>query len=190
MRKQFAYKALRSAAIASTVAAAAMTGATAQAKDTIKVGVVSFLTDPAAGPFGVPGRNGAELIIDAINKGELPAPYNTKGFAGATMDPVYTDEAGGNSKQVAEYRNLVEKQNVDALIGYISSGSCMAMAPVAEELQKLTIMSVCGTPRLFEEKLRSVVFRTQGNAVGDSIAAARYMTEKFPREFRSEVQHH
>ena len=180
MRKQFAYKALRSAAIASAVAAAAMTGATAQAKDTIKVGVVSFLTGPAAGPFGVPGRNGAELIIDAINKGELPAPYNTKGFAGATMDPVYTDEAGGNSKQVAEYRNLVEKQNVDALIGYISSGSCMAMAPVAEELQKLTIMSVCGTPRLFEEKLRSVVFRTQGNAVGDSIAAARYMTEKFP----------
>jgi len=180
MRKQFAYKALRSAAIASAVAAAAMTGATAQAKDTIKVGVVSFLTGPAAGPFGVPGKNGAELIIDAINNGELPAPYNTKGFAGATMDPVYTDEAGGNSKQVAEYRNLVEKQNVDALIGYISSGSCMAMAPVAEELQKLTIMSVCGTPRLFEEKLRSVVFRTQGNAVGDSIAAARYMTEKFP----------
>jgi len=59
MRKQFAYKALRSAAIASAVAAAAMTGATAQAKDTIKVGVVSFLTGPAAGPFGVPGKNGA-----------------------------------------------------------------------------------------------------------------------------------
>ena len=46
MRKQFAYKALRSAAIASAVAAAAMTGATAQAKDTIKVGVVSFLDRP------------------------------------------------------------------------------------------------------------------------------------------------
>lgn len=180
MRKQFAYKALRSAAIASAVAAAAMTGATAQAKETIKVGVVAFLSGPAAGPFGVPGKQGAELVIDAINNGTLPG--HTKGFAGATMNPVYTDEAGGNTKQVAEYRNLVEKQDVDALIGYISSGSCMAMAPVAEELKKLTIMSVCGTPRLFEEKGRDYVFRTQANAVSDSIAAAHYMIQKFPKE--------
>ncbi|MGZ0189595.1 MAG: ABC transporter substrate-binding protein, partial [Alphaproteobacteria bacterium] len=164
----------------SAVAVAAMAGATAQAKDTIKVGVVSFLTGPAAGPFGVPGKNGAELVIDAINAGTLPAPHNTKGFAGATLNPVYTDEAGGNSKQVAEYRNLVQKQEVDSIVGYISSGSCMAMAPVAEELKKLTVMSVCGTPRLFEEKNRDYVFRTQSNAVGDSIAAARYMAEKFP----------
>jgi branched-chain amino acid transport system substrate-binding protein len=180
MRKQFAYKALRSAALASAVAAAAMTGATAQAKDTIKVGVVAFLSGPAAGPFGVPGKQGAELVIEAINAGTLPG--HSKGFAGATMDPVYTDEAGGNTKQVAEYRNLVDKQNVDALIGYISSGSCMAMAPVAEEMKKLTIMSVCGTPRLFEEKGRDYVFRTQANAVSDSIAAAHYMVQKFPEE--------
>jgi len=148
--------------------------------NTVKVGIVTFLTGPAAGPFGVPGRNGAELVIDAINAGTLPAPYNSKGFGGATLEPLYIDEAGGGAKQVVEYRNLVEKQKVDAVIGYISSGSCMAIAPIADELQKLTIMSVCGTPRLFEEKSRSHVFRTQGNAVGDSIAAARYLVEMFP----------
>ncbi len=37
------------------------------AKDTVKVGVVSFLTGPAAGPFGTPAKQGAELVIDAIN---------------------------------------------------------------------------------------------------------------------------
>jgi branched-chain amino acid transport system substrate-binding protein len=168
------------AALAAAVAVAALAGAGAQAKDTIKVGVVTFLTGPAAGPFGVPGQHGAELVIDAINNGKLPAPYNTKGFAGATLEPVFTDEAGGNSKQVAEYRNLVQKQEVDAVVGYISSGSCMAMAPVAEELKKLTIMAVCGTPRLFEEAPREYVFRTQANAVSDSVAAAHYMVEKFP----------
>lgn len=171
----------RMAAIGAGLAAAAF-AAPAVAKDTIDVGVVSFLTGPAAGPFGVPGKNGAELVIDAINNGALPAPHNTKGFAGATLNPIYTDEAGGNSKQVAEYRNLVQKQNVDMIVGYISSGSCMAMAPVAEELQKLTIMSVCGTPRLFEEADRSVVFRTQANAVSDSIAAARYLVETMPEK--------
>ena len=36
---------------------------------TIKIGLVTFLSGGAAGPFGVPGRNGAELMIEAINAG-------------------------------------------------------------------------------------------------------------------------
>lgn len=182
MNRKLAIRTARGAVVGGVVAAAALAGGIAQAKDTISVGLVTFLTGPAAGPFGVPGQNGAELVIDAINAGTLPAPHNTKGFAGATLEPIFTDEAGGNSKQVAEYRNLVQKQDVDAVVGYISSGSCMAIAPVAEELKKLTVMSVCGTPRLFEEEARSVVFRTQGNAVGDSIAAARYVADVMPEK--------
>ena len=95
-------------------ASAAMAAAPVLAKDDIKVGIVTFLSGPAAGPFGVPGHQGAELVIEAINAGELPAPYNTAGFAGAKMEPIFVDEAGGNTKQVAEYRNLVQKQGVDA----------------------------------------------------------------------------
>ena len=59
------------------------------AKDTVKVGVVSFLTGPAAGPFGTPAKQGAELVIDAINSGTMPAPFNTKGFAGAKMNAIF-----------------------------------------------------------------------------------------------------
>ena len=39
----------------------------------IKIGIVSFLSGPAAGPFGVPGRNAAEIVIEAINAGSIPA---------------------------------------------------------------------------------------------------------------------
>lgn len=148
------------------------------AKDEIKVGIVTFMSGPAAGPFGVPGHQGAELVIEAINAGELPAPYNTAGFAGAKMEPLFVDEAGGNTKQVAEYRNLVQKQGVDAVIGYISSGSCLSVAPVAEELKTLTIIPVCGSPRLFEEGAKGYVFRTTGHAVGDGVAAALYVRDK------------
>ncbi len=137
------------------------------AKDTVKVGVVSFLTGPAAGPFGTPAKQGAELVIDAINSGTMPAPFNTKGFAGAKMNAIFSDESGGGTKQVGLFRDFVQKQNVDAMIGYISSGNCMAIGPVADEVKMLTIFSTCGTERLYEEKLRSHVFRTQGNAVGD-----------------------
>ncbi|NNF77201.1 MAG: ABC transporter substrate-binding protein, partial [Rhizobiales bacterium] len=173
------FKLIGRTVLAGGALAAAAAVAPAIAKDTINVGIASFLTGPAAGPFGVPGRNGAELVIDAINAGTLPAPYAKAGFAGAKMNAIFVDESGGNAKQVGEYRNLVEKRGVDAVLGYISSGTCMAITPVAEELKKLTVLSVCGTPRVFEESNRTYVFRTQAHAVGDSIAAARYVLDKF-----------
>lgn len=169
-------------------AAVALAGATALgpmpalAKEEIKVGIVTFLSGPAAGPFGVPGQQGAELVVDAINAGSLPAPYDTPGFAGAKLTPIFVDEAGGNTKQVAEYRNLVQKQGVDAVIGYISSGSCLSVAPVAEELETLTIIAVCGSPRLFEEGPKTHVFRTTGHAVGDGVAAALYVRDQLGAE--------
>lgn len=162
------------------MAAAFAFSAPAVAKDTVSLGIVAFLSGPAAGPYGVPGRNGAEMLIDAINKGTLPAPYNTKGFAGATVEAEYIDESGGNTKQVSEYRNLVQKREVDAVVGYVSSGSCAAIAPVAEELQTLTVMAVCGTPRIFEEAPREYVFRTMSHATADNVAAAHYVKEMMP----------
>jgi len=93
---------------------------TVQAKDAIKIAVPAFLSGPAAGPFGVPARNGAEMVIDAINAGKLPEPYSAEGFAGAAAEAIFIDEAGGNAKQVPEYRNLVQKREVDLVAGYIS----------------------------------------------------------------------
>ncbi|MEK9759881.1 MAG: ABC transporter substrate-binding protein, partial [Candidatus Puniceispirillum sp.] len=152
----------------------------AHAKDSITIAVPSFLAGGAAGPFGIPAMNGAKMVADAINKGTLPAPYNTKGFGGASATIIELDEGGGATKQVAEYRNLVEKRNVDAVVGYISSGNCQALAPIVEELKQFTIFATCGTPRIFEEAERKYVFRTMGHATADNVAAAMYVKEKFP----------
>ena len=150
-------KQFRMAAIAAGVAAALVPASMALAQDKpVKMSVVAFLSGAAAGPFGVPSRNGAEVVIAAINDGKLPAPYNTKGLAGRSIEAEYIDESGGNTKQVAEYRNMVEKRGVDVALGYISSGTCAALTPVAEELKKLTVYAICGTPRIFEEAKRAV----------------------------------
>ena len=151
----------------------------AQAKE-IKLGIVTFLSGAAAGPFGIPARNGAEMIIDAINSGKMPAPYASSGMAGMTIVPVIIDEAGGTTKQVAEFRNLVQRQNVDAVVGYISSGSCLGIAPAAEELKKITVLFDCGTPRIFEDADYKYVFRTISHATMDNVAAVRYLKAKFP----------
>ncbi len=167
------------------VAGAALAAAVAMpyptlAKDTVTIAVPTFLSGPAAGPFGVPARNGAEMVVDAINAGTLPEPYASKGFAGATVEALFVDENGGNTKQVSEYRNLVQKRNVDAVIGYISSGSCAALTPVAEELKTLTVFTICGTPRIFEDAPRQYIFRTMSHATSDGVAAAHYIKDMFP----------
>ena len=145
-----------------------------------KLGIVTFLSGAAAGPFGVPARNAGELVIEALNAGTLPAPYDKKGINGAPIETVIVDEAGGTTKQVTEYRNLVQRQNVDAVIGYISSGDCLAIAPLADELKKITIFFDCGTPRVFEDASYKYLFRTGPTATMDNVAAARYVLARAP----------
>jgi branched-chain amino acid transport system substrate-binding protein len=146
----------------------------------LKMGVVSFLSGPAAGPFGVPARNGAELMIDAINKGEVPAPYNTKGAAGMPIKAEFVDESGGNVKQVKEFRDLAQSRGAKVVVGYISSGSCIAIAPVADELKVLTVFPTCGASSLYEGASRKYSFRTVTNVAGENIAAALYVRDVFP----------
>jgi len=144
----------------------------------IKLGIVSFLSGPAASPFGVPGRNGAEIVIEALNAGTAPAPYNTVGLGGTKVDAKYVDEAGSTAQVVTEFRNLAQRDQVDAVVGYISSGSCLAVTPVADELKALTVYFDCGTPRIFEEKPRKYVFRAAPHATMDNTGAARYLLAK------------
>jgi len=162
---------LSTALLLSTAAPAAFA---AEAK-TVKVGFVMFLSGAAAGPFGVPARNAAELLVESLNKGSVPAPYNSVGFAGAKIEPVFVDEA--SKQKVADYTKLVQRDNVDMVVGYISSGSCKAIAPVAEKSKKLTVLFDCGTPQIFEDIIPNpkYVFRTGAHATMDNVGAARYL---------------
>ncbi|HZC78124.1 MAG TPA: ABC transporter substrate-binding protein, partial [Ktedonobacterales bacterium] len=126
----------------------------------MKIGIVTFLSGPAAAPFGVPAKNAAEFVIEQLNTGKVPAPYSKKGFGGSPLEMVIVDEAGSTTTQVTEFRNLVQRQNVDLVVGFVSSGNCLAIAPVAEELKKLTNFFDCGTPRIFEDGSYKYVFRT------------------------------
>ncbi|MDJ0948857.1 MAG: ABC transporter substrate-binding protein [Alphaproteobacteria bacterium] len=151
----------------------------AKAAESFKIGVVTFLSGGAAESFGVPAWNGGKLLIEALNRGgEVPAPYDKKGFGGMTIEYVLVDEAGGATKQVQEFRNLVQREKVDAVLGYVSSGDCLAVPPVADELKAFLILYDCGTPRVFEEASYTYVFRTAAHAAMDNISLARYMKSK------------
>ena len=159
-------------------AAAVLATPGAQAQATFKLGVVTFLSGPAAESFGVPAANGAKLMVDQFNRGAAPAPFNRVGFGGMKIEMVLVDEAGGAAKQVQEMRNLYQREEVDAIIGYIGSGDCLAVAPAAEELKKFLVLMDCGTPRIFEEASPKYVFRTAAHAAMDNVSLARYLKAK------------
>jgi branched-chain amino acid transport system substrate-binding protein len=158
--------------------ACAIAAQAALAQQPLRIGIVTFLSGPAAGPFGVPARNGFELVAELMNAGSVPAPHAGKGFGGRAIELVVVDEAGGPQKHVAEFRNLA--QRADLVVGYISSGDCLAIAPVAEELKKLTVLFDCGTPRIFEDASYKYVFRTGPSGAMDNVAAALYALERHP----------
>ncbi|WP_425257167.1 ABC transporter substrate-binding protein [Rubrivivax sp. RP6-9] len=165
----------RAAAVA---AAAALCLASPVAAQSFKLGVVTFLSGPAAESFGVPAGNAAKMMVEQFNKGAAPAPYNKTGFGGMKIEMVMVDEAGGAAKQVQEMRNLYQRENVDAIVGYIGSGDCLAVAPAAEELKKLLVLFDCGTPRIFEDASPKYVFRTASHAAMDNISLTRYLKSR------------
>ena len=169
---------LKKAAVSALIVALAPA---AFAQQPVKIGFVTFLSGPAAAPFGIPAKNAVEQTVADLNAGKLPAPYGTKGFGGTPIETVIIDEAGSPTVQVTEYRNLVQKHNVDIVIGYVSSGNCLAVAPVAEELKKLTNFFDCGTPRIFEDNKFNYVFRTSPHATMDNVAAALYVKDEMPK---------
>ncbi|MBI1397401.1 MAG: ABC transporter substrate-binding protein [Betaproteobacteria bacterium] len=167
---------------AAAMSASVLLASSALAADTspLRVGVITFLSGPAAGPFGVPAKNASDVLVEALNKGGMVPGYEQKGFGGRPVELVYVDEAGGPTKAVTEFRNLVNRQNVDMVIGVISSGDCLALAPVAEEMKKLTVLFDCATNRIFEEGSYKYVFRTTTMATQENVAAARYVAETHP----------
>ena len=173
-RKGAGRLAMATAMLAFTTATAA-----AQASGSFKLGVVTFLSGPAAESFGVPAGNGIKVVLDAMNRGGvLPKPYDKPGFGGLTVEQLLIDENGGATKQVQELRNAYERDQVDAVLGYIGSGDCLAVAPAAEELKRFLLLMDCGTPRIFEENKFHYVFRSAAHGAMDNVALARYITNR------------
>src|SRR6476646_5066116 len=71
------------------------TGAAAQDDNVFRLAFVAFLSGPAAESFGKPAVQGAKTVIDALNAGSLPKPYDKIGFGGLKIEVQLIDEAGG-----------------------------------------------------------------------------------------------
>src|SRR6202012_2833579 len=75
-----------------------VSGAAAQDDNVFKLAFVAFLSGQAAESFGKPAVQGAKTVIDALNAGGLPKPYDKVGFGCLKIEWDLIDEVGGATK--------------------------------------------------------------------------------------------
>ena len=160
--------------VVTAVAALAVCAGLAIAQDKpaeLKVGITTFLTGPAS-VFGVPGKAAFDIMIEEIN--------SKGGIDGVKIAPFYIDEGVGTSGLMSEFRRANQEMGIRVMMASISSGSCLALAPVAEDLKILDIMWDCSTERVLEDNKFNYVFRTQANATIEMVAAVIYLLKTKP----------
>ena len=76
----------------------------------------------------------------------------------------------------------LKRESIDVVIGYAFSDKCEKIAPIAEKLKILTVLSTCSTPTIFEEIQTNpkYLFRTAPHAMLDSVSMARYLERHYP----------
>ena len=154
--------------IAALLLAAIGAPATAQTSKPAEVnlGIFTFTSGPGAA-YGVPGRNAADVVISQINA--------SGGIGGVPVKPIYVDEGQGTNAVVAEFRKLASDSNNQVMIAALSSANCLALAPVAEQLQMPTFMWNCDTHQLFLKDKYKYVYRTNSSTVPEFVADALYL---------------
>lgn len=159
------------AAVALLIQFATPTVAQTSKPSDVGFGVFTFTSGPAAA-YGMPGRNAAELVIEQINA--------SGGIGGVPIKPTYVDEGQGTEGVVAEFRRLAADPVNQVMIAALSSGNCLALAPVADQLQMPTFMWNCDTHQLFLKDRYKYVFRTNSSTVPEFIASALYLLSVKP----------
>ncbi len=139
--------------------------------ETLKIGMTTFLTGPAS-VFGVPARDAMNILVENIN--------SQGGVNGVPIEVTYIDEGAGAEALTSEFRRLVQSGGAEVMLASISSGNCQTLAPLAEDLKVPNLMWDCGTQRIFEENSYDYVFRTQGNATSEMLAAVTYLLKTNP----------
>ena len=153
--------------IALLAAAAVGLPAAASAADTIKVGFPIPLSGFAA-VYGAPILKGAQMAVDEINaKG---------GVLGRKLELLVRDSKANADEAVRVSRELIIKDNVDFLVGTLTSAEAPAVSTVAKENKIVFIAPASETMMLTDAAhIHPYVFRIATNTDIEGLAGATEM---------------
>jgi branched-chain amino acid transport system substrate-binding protein len=101
-----------------------VTTASAQQKDVIKIGVLMNLTGPWASIDG-PAWNSIQLAVDEINA--------DGGLIGKKVQAICIDTKADEGETVSAAIRLIEREKVNAIIGYCDTHWVLTAAPIARD---------------------------------------------------------
>lgn len=135
----------------------------ATAADTIKIGTFLSVTGPASF-LGDPELKTLQMYIQAIN--------SSGGIDGKKVELVHYD-TGGKAKEAVKFaKRLIQKDHVDVIVGGSTSGSSIAVMPLAEKNQ-VPFISLAGAVKIIEP-VNKWVFKTPHT---DRMAASKIFTD-------------
>jgi branched-chain amino acid transport system substrate-binding protein len=138
---------LRSLAIASVLTAGLTAAAAAQ--QPIKIGAFLSITGPAAF-LGDPEEKTLQMYVEEINR--------EGGVLGRKLQLVSYDDGGDAEKARTFAKRLIEQDKVDVLLGGSTTGTTMAVVPLAEQAQ-IPFISMAGAV-VIVEPVKKWVFKT------------------------------
>ena len=141
----------------------------AEAQKPIKVGFPMILSGPGA-LFGEPALKGGQMYVDELNaKG---------GVLGRKIELVPRDTKGNADEAVRVSRELILKENVDFLVGTLTSAEGPAVSVVAKENKIVFIAPIPKTDQLTAaDKLHPYVFRVASTTTIEGRTAAELIAK-------------
>ena len=136
-----------------------LSGAGAFAAEPLKIGAVLSVTGPAAF-LGDPELKTLKIYVDKTNAGG--------GVLGRPIELVSYDDGSDAAKANSFGKRLIEDDHVDVILGGSTTGSTMAMIPLAEKAE-IPLISLAGGV-IIVEPVRKWVFKVPHN---DRMAAER-----------------
>lgn len=117
----------------------ALPGLAQAADETIKLGIVAPMSGPNA-RYGAFSMHGAELAVKDINA--------AGGIDGRQIELFNADSQGTPVEGVSATRRLIDEDEVDYIIGDVSSSVTLAMQPVAEDAGVLLLNAASSNPKI------------------------------------------
>jgi branched-chain amino acid transport system substrate-binding protein len=121
----------------------------ADAPEPIKIGAVFAVTGKASW-LGEPERNTVKMIEAEVNA--------AGGINGRPIEVIVEDDAGLEPNTVSAVKKLVTKDNVIAIVGPTTTGTTLAVKPIAEEYQVPLIS--CAAAEAIVNPVAKWVFKT------------------------------
>lgn len=139
---------------ASALAIAAALPAAAQDGEPIRIGAAYPLTGPAAAN-GELAAVGHEMMVDKLNA--------AGGILGREVVSVVRDSKGTPADATAAARDLITLDNVDFLVGGLTSAEGLAISEVALQEEVIYIAAIPKTVQMSEDNFHRFMFRTAAN---------------------------